>query len=785
MAERELHPAPGAVSRPAGSAPDDTRHAPALAHHVRDPVSLLADARARADAADKLSGATRYPTDRVQPGQLHAAILGSPLPHARVLSVDTSAAAALPGVRAVVTAADIPGVALYGLRHVDRPALCSDRVRCIGDPIAAVAADTPQIARAALAAVRVRLEPLPVIDDAEAALAPGAVPLHGSGNLLHEVAHRRGEANACAAAVADGGHVIEAIYESPRQMHVCLETEGGVAEPDGEGGLVLWWGCQNPERDRQVIAAMLGLPPGRVRVVGSPVGGSYGAKDELTVQPIAALLAWKTGRAVRLHLSRPASTDLGVKRHPMRIRMRSGCDRDGRLRFHEVDILADTGAYATHGPEVLDAAAEHAIGPYAWRSLAIAARLAYTNNGIAGAFRGFGAVQVQWALEQQIDRLARACGQDPLDFRLRNLAAPDAPGPLGQQVVASDGPRLALSQVARHPLWIERARTPESDDRYSRGTGLALVHRSDGFGRGGPNGGRLALALAADGRIEVRVSLTEMGQSLADAIRALAVQHLGCAEEDVRPVIGDSALAPDTGAAAASRSTTLVHRALQTDGRTWIDALTAQAAARLGVSAGTLRFGPGGWSDAQGRHCLSLAGLAAALAPTLPQTVITVEPEETPSAVPGAHWVFGACAALAAVRIDRWSGALQVERLVIASALGPVVSPMGLVGQMEGGALMGQGMATTEWLGMREGRYLARNLDAYLVPTLADAPAMEVWAIEDLPPDDPVGPRGAGEIAVNIAAPAIANAVSAALGMPVDRLPIVPDDILDALERAS
>ena len=293
---------------------------------VLDHATLLARSRPRADADAKLRGQAGFHSDRLRPGQLHGAILGSPLPHARLLAIDTSAAVAMAGVHAVVTAADIPGPALYGLRHVDRPALCSERLRCVGDPIAAVAADTPEIARAALAAIRLNLQPLPVLDDAQAALAPGALPLHGHGNLLHRVDHRQGDDAAWAAAEAACTRVVEAVYDSPRQMHVHLETEGGVAEPDGQGGLVLWWGCQNPERDRQVIAAMLCLPPERVRVVGSPVGGSYGAKDELTVQPIAALLAWKTGRAVRLQLSRPASVDLGVKRHAMSIRMRSGCD---------------------------------------------------------------------------------------------------------------------------------------------------------------------------------------------------------------------------------------------------------------------------------------------------------------------------------------------------------------------------------------------------------------------------------------------------------------------------
>lgn len=741
-------------------------------------ADLLARGRPRPDAEDKLTGNPGYLSDRLDAGQLHAAILGSPVPHARIVALDTRTASAMPGVRAVVTAADIPGVTHYGLRHVDRPVFCSDKVRCVADPIAAVAADTLEQARAAVAAIVLELEPLPLVDDAEAALRAGAAPVHTGGNLLHSVRHRHGDfAQAEAACV----HVVEQVYETPRQMHVHLETEGGVAEPDGAGGLTLYFGCQNPERDRQVVAAMLGLPANLVRAIGTPVGGSYGAKDELTVQPIAALLAWKSGRAVRLQLTRPESTDLGVKRHAMRIGMRTGCDAQGRLRFQQVELLADTGAYATHGPEVLDAAQEHAVGPYAYEAVAIDGRLAYTNNGIAGACRGFGAVQAQFALEQQVDRLARLAGLDALEFRRRNLAPADAPGPLGQVVVPFDGPRLALDAIARHALWTGAREQPAG--RYRRGTGLALVHRSDGFGRGGPTAGRMALALAADGRIELRASLTEMGQSLLATMRALAAQHLGCAEDDVRPVIGDSSRAPDTGAAAASRTTTLLHRALREHGGAWRKQLLQLAAERLACKPGDLQMGPRGCRDAQGMLRLSYAALAGHLGDARPSIEFELPPEQTPTDIAGAHYIFGACAAVACVRVDTWTGSLRVEQIALAAALGPVISPMGLLGQLEGGALMGQGMATTEVLPMKEGRYLARNLDTYLVPTLADAPRWDVTAIEDLPEGDPIGPRGAGEIGVNVAAPAVANAVSAAIGMPVDRLPITASDILDFLER--
>lgn len=745
-------------------------------------AELLRRAEPRPDAADKLGGNPGYLTDRLRPGQLHGAILGSPWPHARILAIDTRAAEALPGVAAVVTAADIPGQRCYGLRVVDRPVLCDDHVRCIGDPVAAVAAETAELAAQALALIEVQYAPLPLVDDAEAALAPGATPLHPGGNLLHEARHVRGDAAAEAAACV---HWAEAEYHSPVQMHAFLETEGGVAEPDGAGGFWVGFGGHNPERDRQVLAAMLAIDPARLRVLGTPVGGSFGGKDELTVQPIALLLAWKAGRAVRLHLKRPQSVDLGVKRHAMRMRLRSGCDAQGRLRCHEVQILADTGAYATHGPEVLDAAIEHAVGPYAWGAVALHGRLAYTNNGIAGAMRGFGAVQIQFALEGQIDRLARAGGWDAASFRARNLVAPDAPGPLGQVVAPFDGPQRALGVVARHPLWTgPRAWSDTADGgRWRRGVGLALIHRSDGFARGGPNASRMVLALAADGRIELRAGFTELGQNLLGTMHGLMRRCLGIGRDDARPVIGDSALTPDSGPVAASRATTLVHRALTEHAGPWRIALLDAAATHTGSDASRLRLGEGGVVDSlTGALVIRYATLATVIGDARPVYALELPPEQTPSEVDGAHYVFGACAALAQVAVDCWTGTLRVERLVIAAALGPVASAMGLLGQMEGGALIGQGLATTEALTLTAGRYQARNLDGYLIPTLADAPAIEVIAVVNLPEGDRVGPRGAGEISVNIVVPAIANAVAEAIGLPVTHLPIAPDTVLDFLE---
>ncbi|GAA5235514.1 molybdopterin-dependent oxidoreductase [Verticiella sediminum] len=752
-------------------------------HHILRPLEHLRAGR-RPDVDAKLAGNPGYLTDRIRPGQLRGVILGSPHPHARIVSIDTRAALALDGVHAVVTHRDIPGTRDYGLRRADRPFLCGDKVRYIGDPVAAVAAHDLPTALAAARLIDVAYAPLPTIADPERALDPDLEHdawVHAGGNLLHAASHARGD---LAAAQAMSAHVIEEVYHTPRQMHAFLETEGGVAEPDGAGGLHLFFGGHNPARERQVIADMLGLPLERVQSTGTPVGGSYGGKDELTVQPIAALLAWKTGRAVRLHLGRPQSTDFGVKRHPMRVRMRTGCDARGRLTFHEVEILADTGAYATHGPEVLDAALEHAPGPYRYQAVAIQARLVYTNNGVAGAFRGFGAVQTQFALERQIDRLAACAGMAPDAFRALNLTPPHAPGPLGQQMVPFDGPHRALDVARAHPLWQGPRLWRSAERRFIHAVGLALVHRSDGFGKGGPSASRMELALAADGAIELRCGFTELGQNLVGAIRAMCARHLGCAEDDVRPVLGDTRVAPDSGPVAASRATTLVWRALLALRAEWMRRLLAGAQGLPDTCGATLTAGPGG-IHADGALCLGYGELARRLGGERPRLSVELDAEDPAGNAHDTHFVFGACAALAQVAVDTWSGNVRLERFVVCTSLGPTVSAQGLLGQMEGGAVMGMGMCVLEDLPCTEGRYAHRNLDGYLIPTLADAPRIEVLALQNLFEGDPIGPRGAGEIGVNIAVPAVANALSRALGLPVNRLPLKAPDIVAMLESGA
>jgi CO/xanthine dehydrogenase Mo-binding subunit len=723
----------------------------------------------RPDAADKLRAAP-YPSDRIVPGLLHAKIRRSTVPHALIRRVDISAALQMPGVAAIITAADIPGRNIYGCRvRTDQPILCWDRVRYVGDPIAAVAADTPDNAARAAAAIVVETEALPVLADAAHALEPGAPLLHTSGNLLHTRNYARGD---IAAALRAAVHRVDDVYVTGRQMHAFMETEGGIVEPDGDGGLIVHACTHDAFTDRADLAAILALDAAKIRVIAGIMGGSFGGKDGLSVQPVACLLALRTGRPVRLHYTRAESAAVGVKRHTAVMRVSTACDADGRLLGHDLDLLLDAGAYATHSSEVLDTAIENAVGAYAFDAVRLDGRVVYTNNGVAGSFRGFGATQTQFALERQIERLAALAGIDPAEMRARNLRPPGSLGPFGQVMTQPCHPSVALQAAREHPLWTARQRPYASGGRHQRGTGLTLVMKGEGFAKGAPNGGTLGLRLAADGMIEVESGGAEMGQGAIAVAVAVAVRALGCEPGEVRAVIGDTARQADTGSAAASRHTGMVYRGMQLAAPPWTRQVLERAAERLRRPVETLRLGPGGvWA---GGNAAALR--YADLADDGPAVIVDIPSTDTPG--PAGHGDYSACAAVATVSVDTWTGRVTAERILIVPTCGPVVVNLPFVGQIEGGAVMGLGLALFEDLPMRDGHYAHLNFDGYMIPSLADAPVVEVLAIDQLDAGDRIGPRGVGEIVLNAAVAAVANAVANATGADITRLPIRPEHLV-------
>lgn len=724
---------------------------------------------------EKLRGSFRYLAEGAPEGTLHGALLTSPLPHARIAHLDVTAARALPGVHAVVTATDLPDGYRIGPRMRDRPPLASGKVRFRGEPIVAVAADRPEIATAALALVDLTLDPLPVVSDPEDAFSDASPAVHETGNLCHAFRYEKGD---IAEAFAQCAHTIEHFLQTPRQLPCALELEGGVCIPSATG-VEIRAATHTPFAIRSLIAEMLRLPEDAVRAVGSPIGGSYGGKEDVHVQPVLALLAWTAKAPVRLALTRQQSMAAATTRHPFRIRIRIGCDGDGRLRAFEADVVVDGGAYASFGPEVLDTGMECIQGVYAFDTARLTGRLAYTNNGVAGAFRGFGALQTLTALELAVDRLAAEVGLDPLDFRQRNLAGADDPGPLGQPLV----PQPELPRVARALRSLPAIPAAPASERYVTGTGYALVRKGEGFGGGGPNGAAGELAFTASGRIELRCSLSEMGQGVEAAIRTMLGKTFDIAPDDISAAIGDTLFGRDSGPTSASRGTQIARRLIRAGAPTLTERLLAEAASALCVASEHLRLGPGGVYHRHERRNRPEIGFAA-LASRTGEIAVPVE-------VPGiaahhmgydCHTLFTCCGARAQVRVDRWTGQVTCTALDLVPACGEPVNARAFEGQMVGAGAQALGFCLTEDQVARDGVFQARNLDGYFLPTIADVPEIGVHPMTWLSPDDPVGLRGGGEIGINAAAPAIANAIADVLGAAPRQLPVSPGWVLETID---
>jgi len=759
------------------------REAEPLADEVKlGRASAGADWHIRPDEQAKVEGRFAYLTDKRQPDMLVGRILRAGIPHARILAIDTSEAERLPGVAAVVTHRDITGSNGFGIVIQDQPALCHDKVRYAGDAVAAVAAIDAKVAAEALSLIKVTYEPLPLVSEPEAALAADAVRVHETGNLQRELSLDRGDT---VSAFASAAHVVEATYETPRQMHAFMETEGGYAFVADDGTLTVCAGGQHGRRDQMQLARILAMPEDRIRVVSSPTGGAFGGKDELTVQPALALLALKTGRAVRLQLDRAESVMAGTKVTPMRIRMRTACDAEGRLLAQEVDLLADAGAYASLSPGVVETALEHACGPYVVPNVRSRARLAYTNNGTCGAMRGFGCNQMSYAVECQMDRLAEASGLDPIAMRERNLRRQRTPGYLGQTVAPTERLGEMLAAAAADPIW-RRPRGVSADGAEFIGVGMGMNFQGNGLGTLPPDPGGGVLRLAPDGAIEALLGMDEIGQGLLAAIRNSVAAELGCGLDDVRPVTGDTGATPESGSTTASRGTYVVWRVARDAAPRLSEKLRAAGARLLGRTADSLKIVPGGLAEAgsnSGDVLIGFGDIARALdLRDLPAAECSFEFPKSDYFAGNARLIFAFGATLARVAVDRVTGQVRVLELSQHTAAGPILDHASYLGQIEGGSMQGVGFTLSEHAALQDGLYVTENLDSYMIPSIQDSPrSMSIHALQTLEPDDRFGPRGVGELGIGAVAPAIANAVADATGYWPGRAPIDPESVLDWL----
>ncbi|NTU83794.1 MAG: molybdopterin-dependent oxidoreductase [Chloroflexales bacterium] len=745
---------------------------------VKAPLTAISRPLPRPDAVDKVSGKGIYAADLFAEGMLHARALRSQYPHARLLSIDTSQAKALPGVVAVLTAADIPGRKDSGVHEVDWPVLCYDKVRYVGDAVALVVAESEAIAAAALPLIEVAYEPLPVVTGPKEAAQLGAPLVHEGREQGNFLAHYQLECGDLAAGFAQADVVIEREYRTQTVEHAFIEPEAGLAVPEADGRFTVYCGGQIPFGDRRQIAATLGMPEERVRVVNCLIGGAFGGKEDVTVQILTALGAWATGRPVKMVFSRKESLLVHPKRHATIIRMRTGARRDGALTAHEVEIYGDGGAYASLSGHVMLRATTHAAGPYEVPNAQVNTYAMYTNNVPAGAFRGFGVTQSGFAMESQLDLLAEALGLSPLDIRRKNVLAYGKQTLAGQVLSESCGLAECLDLVARE---VEREPAPTAEGTKRRAWGLACAYKNTGYGSGARDSAGAEVELFGDGGAIVRAGAAETGQGLPTILAQIAAEELGVPFEKVSVLLADTDLTLDGDATTASRQTFMTGNAARYAVRELRALLSRTAAELLDAAPEQLVFADG---FVRGNGAQVPLGEVARAAREEGQEPRASHRYVAPHTEQYHHVAFGFAAQAALVEVDVATGETRVLKVLAASDVGRALNPLALQGQVEGSISMGLGMALQERFVMEGGYVKTDTLHKCRLPTIDQTPEVHTIFVEDETSDGPYGGKGVGELNSIPTAPAIINAIYNATGVRCYNLPADKAWLKAALERA-
>jgi CO/xanthine dehydrogenase Mo-binding subunit len=717
----------------------------------------------RPDALDKVKGSALYIEDMAVAGALVAGVLRSPHAHARITRLDVLAARNLPGVHAVLTAADIPGKNLIPMIQNDWPVLAEGVVRHVGEAVALVAAEDRESLAAGLAAIQVEYERLAPRLDMEEALA--------AGEILAQWKVRRGEAEA--ALSRSGVVVVEGTYHTPYQEHAYIEPNGMVAVPEGPG-VVVHGSMQCPFYVQKAVASALGCDLSHARIVQTVTGGGFGGKEDAPSAPGAqvALLARATGRAVRLVLTREEDMAVMSKRHPGRIRMRTGATPDGRLVACEVDYLLDGGAYATLSPVVLFRGTVHACGPYRVPNVKVDARAVRTNTVPSGAFRGFGEPQVVFACESQMDRLAERLEMDPLALRRINALGPGDETITGHKLTTSVGFAEVLDKVAEASDWEKKREAfPSHSGLVRRGIGLAACYYGVGLGAMGKhlNPAGASVVVAADGSVTVAVGTTEIGQGMITVLSQITAEALGCPVEMVKIMDPDTSRVPDSGPTVASRTTVMSGNAIR------------DAAAKIRAAMEPVIAGSGlSWREAVHLCVTRQVGLAAHGWSVPPATTFDLETGQGE-----AYICYSWSANVVEVEVDMETGETRVTKVWSGHDTGRVINPTTGEGQVEGGVLQGLGYALVEEHALRDGRILNDQFSTYIIPTTLDTPEIKAILVEHEFPWGPYGAKGLGETPIIAVAPAVTAAIHHATGARLDRIPATPERVWAALRARS
>ncbi|MCF3964450.1 molybdopterin cofactor-binding domain-containing protein [Streptomyces fuscigenes] len=786
----------------------------------------IGESTLRPDGTLKVTGEFAYSSDMWHEDMLWGHTLRSTVAHAEIRSIDTSEALATPGVYAVLTYDDLPtDVTHYGLEIQDTPVLAHGRVRHHGEPVALIAADHPETARRAAAKIRIDYAELPVVTDEESATREGAPLLHerrddlppgppaGSGpggtptaghvphpNVVHRQPIRRGDA---AAAAARADVVVSGEYHFGMQDQAFLGPESGLAVPCEDGGVDLYVATQWLHSDLRQIAPVLGLPPEKVRMTLSGVGGAFGGREDLSMQIHGCLLALRTGKPVKIVYNRFESFFGHVHRHPARLWYEHGATRDGRLTHVRCRIVLDGGAYASASPAVVGNAASLSIGPYVVDDVDIEALALYTNNPPCGAMRGFGAVQACFAYEAQMDKLAGALGMDPVEFRQRNAMSQGAVMPTGQVVDSPAPVAELLRRVKARPLPPERqwaTAGEEADVRalpgglsntthgegVVRGVGYAVGIKNVGFSEGFDDYSTARVRLEVVGGEAVAVvhtAMAEVGQGGITVHAQIARTELGVSQVTINPA--DTQVG-SAGSTSASRQTYMTGGAVKN---------TCEHVRERVLERGRRTHGTHhpAWATAEllledGKVVTDGGEVLADLAEVLGDEAIDLELEfrhrptqafDPRTGQGNGHVQYSFAAHRAVVEVDTELGLVKVVELACAQDVGKALNPLSVVGQIQGGTTQGLGVAVMEEIIVDPKTARVRNpsFTDYLIPTILDTPTIPVDVLELADDNAPYGLRGIGEAPTLSSTPAVLSAIRSATGLALERTPVRPEHL--------
>ena len=744
----------------------------------------------RIDGVPKVKGQFLYGSDLWAENMLWGYTLRSPHPHARIRRVDISKALTTPGIHAVLLAADVPGKKTYGLEFADQPVLAGDRVRYQGEPVAILAAIDLDTAKRAARLIGVDYEVLPAVTDMEAALRPDAPKVHDFGNILRHVHIVHGNPDAPADVWVEG------YYETGMQDQAMLGPEAGMAIPADDGGVDLYVATQWLHVDQQQIAPCLRLPKDKVRLHLAGVGGAFGAREDVSMHIHSCMLALRTGRPVKMSYGREESFFGHVHRHPFRIWMRTGAAADGTLVAVTARILADGGAYGSSSPAVIGNATTFAAGPYEVPNARIDATMMYTHNPPCGAMRGFGAVQVCFAYEAQMDRLAKALGMDPVALRLGNALSTGSILPTGQVIRGSAPVKEVITRCVaiplppapvgrRDPLELPGgANNVSRGESLKRGVGFAVGYKNIAYSEGFDDASeaRVRLFMGAKGPVvEIHCAAAEVGQGIHTVLAQIARTELGHVDVVLHPT---DTLVGSAGSTSASRQTVMSGGAMQLACRAVRDEIFRRAAEQWKLGS----FGP----LPSGEFALDANGIISIgdkpvgwmkdfLASPIEQTR-TYHHRRTKAldalGQGDPHVMFAFAAERAVVEVDTDLGLVRVVQIAAAQDVGKALNPQGVYGQIEGGTAQGMGLALMEEIQLRDGKVLNPNFTDYLIPTILDMPPVISELVEEPEPGSPFGAKGVGEPSTIVSTAAIVAALRDATGRELNRVPVSPDDLI-------